>query len=352
MGEFGMKKMNIAVLFTLATMLFATVPAVNVNAAAAAKDNVKYPYYTAKDKITKIYSTQKVKLYKSSAITKTNKWLKPYRAQIVTRTVLNKKGYWMFKLGKKGYVIASANSIGQMPNDNINYYWKAKQAGFVRLNKTMELGAYSTDYASDQPDKPIMFKKGIVIALSGFNFEFANGKMYNDFDFQSLNYKLANKVNSAWFASKAGIDLNRSDFTAVKQPTKITDQFMFKGTMKKPNTKEQVYVTADGYLEYYNRKSATLENKPTKMIKIITSRQKGQTTYLYLAKDLKNFKTTKISKSKYRLAVKRLKNTKKVIKSKNPYKRGTMTYRNYKIGGQAYSYYYSYLDKNAQPIWE
>jgi len=190
---------------------------------------------------------------------------------------------------------------------------------YYRTTKRVKLSTDFTTYLDmGTIKKTVTLPKGTVVEAQHFSNQFEIATSY-----LNKNILIPGYQQTLWTSADgtlASSAIQTSAFTKVKRPTYLPKNgshgdFYLGGVtaLKNKNkalSKQSVQITSNGYVEVRKNnpagKSAEYRAKPTASVKIQRTTVKGHTRYLYLAKSLKGFKTTKVTyqgKKQYRLSL-------------------------------------------------
>ncbi|WP_203638611.1 hypothetical protein [Levilactobacillus wangkuiensis] len=194
---------------------------------------------------------------------------------------------------------------------------------YYRTTKQVKLTAGFTPYFDDMGsiNKTVTLPKGTVVEAHRFYNQYNNlaiGTNYLSRNILSPGYQQNLWVSSDGASTSSAAKINA--FTKTKRPAYLPKNgshgdFYLGGVtaLKNKNkalSKQSVQITSNGYVEVRKNnpagKSTEYRAKPTASVKIQRTTVKGHTRYLYLAKSLKGFKTTKVTyhgKKQYRLSL-------------------------------------------------
>lgn len=193
---------------------------------------------------------------------------------------------------------------------------------YYRTTKKMTVKAPFDAYVSGSLPYRITLPKGTVVAGISTT-QRQHGKTVRTLQLETfrLNRKLLmpGYQHGLWAGESSAVTTAVGSFTRVKRPAYLPknnsagDLYLgstTKALLTNKLAKQSVQVTTNGYLEVRQNatsgRSTEYRAKPKTSVKIQRTSIKGHTRYLYLAKQLSGFKTTKVrshGKTQYRLAL-------------------------------------------------
>lgn len=198
---------------------------------------------------------------------------------------------------------------------NTSTYYKVTKTVSVKVGfkkNTDELKGYT---------KTMKLPKGTIVTGSIVpKHKLAHGKWGDQLSFavdNSLNYALFNRNVKKGYSAGYGIAYPVSNFKKIKTPAYMPtwsygDLYLGGAKAIGSESKRSAQITTNGYVELHkiNKKVTSDEQytgKPYSTAKIVKTRVKGATRYLYLNGKLKGLKTVRVGKRgtyQYRLALK------------------------------------------------
>jgi len=202
---------------------------------------------------------------------------------------------------------------------NIGTYYQAKRAAKATVTY------YKTSKPDTQYTKVITLPKGTI--MSGWiipKHKLARGQWGNELSLVggNLNYGLVNVGAKKGYLVSGVVSYALKKFKKVKTPAYMPtysygDLYLggAKATRESDSqVKQIVRITSNGYVELIHQNKRTNSDgafggKPSSQAKIVKTKVKGATRYLYLNTKMKGVKTTRVGKKgayQYRLALKNL----------------------------------------------